>query len=216
MLNTSLPQNNGKEPQNQTRSEFEGRLFQRVRQDKRGIPSARTASPQASRIRDTWRARPLDTNSDRVQKSTSTGPAVQACGWVKQPISDEINRIAQHYGQTRSGTIATLLEEAVHQRLHIQHAVMLSPLVRKSVIKAIQGLLPLLISIAYDSHQTRHLTGNVLAKTVSEDDLDRIREKTEELARKSILYQRTQIEDLVDVAKQWFVNLEREEETGPT
>ena len=132
-------------------------------------------------------------------------------GWVERPISDEIDRIAKESGQTRSRIIATLLTEAVHQKLHIHHAVMLSPLVRKAVVKGYQGLLPLLLSIAYDSHQTRHLVGNLLARNVSPSDLDKIREKTEKKARDNILHQRPEIEDLVDIAKEWFVNLEGEE-----
>jgi hypothetical protein len=134
-------------------------------------------------------------------------------GWVERPVSDEIDRIAKESGQTRSHTIATLLEEAVHQRLHVQHAVMLSPLVRKAVAKGFQGLLPLLISIAYDTNQTRSLTGNVLAKTVrTEEEMDRIRELTAKKARQSILHQRPQIEELVDSASAWFARLDQEGE----
>jgi hypothetical protein len=162
-------------------------------------------------MREDGRAGPLDINSDRPQKHTNPGPSVQAVGWIKRPISDEIDRIAKHFGQSRSRTIATLLEEAVHQRLHVQHAVMLSPLVRKAVLKPIQSLLPFLISIAYYAHQTRHVAGNILAKHVSPEELNRIRELTAKQARKSILHQRPQIEELVEIAKQWFAGLDPEE-----
>jgi hypothetical protein len=136
-------------------------------------------------------------------------------GWVERPVSDEIDRIANESGQTRSHTIATLMKEAVHQRLHIQHAVMLSPLVRKSVVKGIQGLLPLLIAIAYDTHQTRSLTGIALAKEIRSEEMEDIRERTAKQARKSILHQRPQIAELVDIAKDWFTTLEEGEEAEP-
>jgi hypothetical protein len=206
------PQFTEKTVPNQTRSEFKERPLYGVGQDRSASFRARTASSQASRIRHAPRAQHLDKNSDRVKKQSSDRLTVQAIGWVERPVSLEIDRIAEEYGQTRSHTIATLLKEAVHQRLHVQHAVMLSPLVRKSVAKAIQGLLPLLISIAYDTHQTRHLTGNVLAKAVLPDELDRIRQRTEKKARDSILHQRTQIKDLVEIAKAWFAALDTEEE----
>jgi hypothetical protein len=152
----------------------------------------------------------MDKNSDRAKKHSTNRSTVQAIGWVERPVSWEIDRIARESGQTRSHTIATLLKEAVHQQLHIQHAVMLSPLVRKAVQRAIQGLLPLLISIAYDANQTRHLTGNVLAKSANPEEMERIRERTAKKARESILHQRPQIEELVDIASAWFATLENE------
>jgi hypothetical protein len=132
-------------------------------------------------------------------------------GWVERPVSWEINRLAKESGQTRSHTIATLLKEAVNQRLHVHHAVMLSPLVRKAVLKAIQGLLPFLISIAYDANQTRNLTGNLLGRTLRPEEMDRIRERTAKKAKHSILHHRPQIEELVDDAKQWFAGLDPEQ-----
>ena len=136
-------------------------------------------------------------------------------GWVERPVSQEIDRIAKEFGQTRSHTIATLLKEAVNQRLHVHHAVMLSPLVRKSVVKAVQGILPLLIAIAYDSHQTRSLAGIALAKSIRPKEMEDIRERTAKLAKNSILHQRPQIAELVDIAKNWFAALEEGEKADP-
>lgn len=157
----------------------------------------------------------MDKNSDRAQKHSEPRPTVQAIGWVERPVSWEIDRIAKEWGQTRSHTIAKLLKEAVNQRLHVHHAVMLSPLVRKSVVKAVQGILPLLIAIAYDSHQTRSLAGIALAKTVRPKEMDDIRERTAKLAKNSILHQRPQIAELVDIATDWFAVLEEGEKADP-
>jgi hypothetical protein len=212
---TGIPQTLKERLQKQTRSEFRGRSQSEVRQDRNAPLRERAASAQAFRVTQVTRTRRSSNNSDRAKKHSTTRKTVPALGWVERPVSLEVDQIAFESGQTRSHTIATLLKEAVHQRLHIQHAVMLSPLVRKAVVKGIQGLLPFLISIAYDSHQTRHLTGNVLAKNVPPNDLERIRVKTEKLARHNILHQRPEIEDLVEVAKQWFADLEREEVADP-
>ena len=154
------------------------------------------------------RTRRMSKNSDRSKKHSTKRQTEPAMGWVERPVSWEIDRIAKESGQTRSHTIATLLKEAVHQRLHIQHAVMLSPLVRKSVLKGIQGLLPLLIAIAYDANQTRNLAGIALAKSVRPEEMENIRERTAKQARKSILHQRPQIAELVDIAKGWFAALD--------
>ena len=99
----------------------------------------------------------------------------------------------------------------MHQRLHVQHAVMLSPLVRKAVAKAYQPMLSLLTSIAYDTNQTRNLTGNVLAKMVNPEDMEQIREKSAKKARDAILHQRPQITELVEAARAWFASLEEGE-----
>src|SRR5919205_3986638 len=215
MALTGNPQKKTDRQQKQPRSEFHLRPIFGVRQDRSGSPRDRTASSQAYRFTDAARADRLDKNSDRVQKQDATRPTVPATGWVERPVSWEIDRIAEESGQTRSHTIATLLKEAVHQRLHIQHAVMLSPLVRKSVVKGMKGLLPLLIAIAYDTHQTRTIAGVTLAKQVSAEEMDDIRERSADKARKSILHQRPQITELVETARDWFAALEAEGEADP-
>jgi hypothetical protein len=208
---TGNPQTLKERLQKQTRSEFKLRSLYEVRQDSEARSRLSAASAQASTLNPGGVKRVMGINSDRVQKHSTKRRTVFAGSWIDKPVSQEIDRIARESGLSRSRTIATLLTEAVHQKLHIHHAVMLAPLVRKSVIKGYQGLLPLLLSIAYDSHQTRHLVGNLLARNVSPSDLDKIREKTEKKARDNILHQRPEIEDLTEIAKEWFVNLEGEE-----
>jgi hypothetical protein len=216
MADTNFPQYKKKTAQNRTQSEFLLRPLQGVGQDSNAHSRVRPASAQALTHRTGSVTRGVGINSDRLQKHSTNRKTVIAAGWVHKPVSVEIDRIAKESGLTRSRTIATLLEEAVHQRLHIQHAVMLSPLVRKAVIKAFQPLMPFLISIAYDSNQTRALTGNVLANTTRPEEMERIRERTAKKARESILHQRPQITELVQITREWFAMLEKEEEADPT
>ena len=215
MADTKTPHIFNERPQNQQRSEFLLRPQNGVRQDRNAPLRERVTSAQAYRAEKGTRTRPMNKNSDRSQKHSTNRKTVAAMGWVERPVSDELDRIAKESGQTRSHTIATLLKEAVHQRLHIQHAVMLSPLVRKSIVKGIQGILPVLIAIAYDSHQTRHLAGIALAKSVKPEEMETIRERTAKKARESILHQRPQIAELVDIAKGWFAALEQGEGAEP-
>src|ERR1700731_905394 len=141
MANTTSPQLEENRLQKKERSGFILRPLQGVRQDRNARLRVRIASAQAYRAEKGTRSRPLNINSDRSKKHSTKRQTVPAMGWVERPVSSEIDRIAKEWGQTRSHTIATLLKEAVNQRLHVHHAVMLSPLVRKSVLKAIQGLL---------------------------------------------------------------------------
>jgi hypothetical protein len=136
MADNKFPQNNNKETVKLRQSEFLLRPLPGVRQDRSASHRERAASPQASPVGNARRARRLDKNSDRTKKHSTRRQTVQAIGWIGRPISEEINRIAKESGLSRSRTIATLLEEAVHQRLHIRHAVMLAPLVKKAVVKA--------------------------------------------------------------------------------
>src|SRR5690242_4328338 len=143
MAQTILFQNKKKTTINQQRSEFITRLLDGVGQDSNAPSRVSAASAQPLTAGAGGVTPPPGTNSDRVPNYSTRGRTVLAAGWVPKPISWEIDRIAKESGLTRSRTIATLLEEAVHQRLHTLHAVMLSPLVRKSVVKGIKGLLPL-------------------------------------------------------------------------
>jgi hypothetical protein len=215
MADNKLPQKLTKTTVKLTRSEFILRPLQGVRQDSNAHSRVSEASAQALTHPRGSVTRAVGINSDRLQKHSTNRKTVIAAGWVTRPISQEIDRIAKESGLTRSRTIATLLEEAVHQRLQIQHAVMLSPLIQKAVQKAFQPYLPFLISIAYDSNQTRALTGNVLANTTRPEEMEEIRRRTAKKARESILHQRPQITELVQTTREWFAMLEKDEVAEP-
>lgn len=219
MANTNFPQYKKKTSQNQTRSEFLGRPLDGVRQDRSAPKRARAASGQPYTQRRGSVYTPLDKKSDRVKKHTTTGPTVPLTARIEKPVTLEIARIAKEMGKTRSQVVNLLLREAVHQRLHINHATMLAPLIRQAVVRAFQPFLPLLISTAYDVHQTRTLTGNVLAKTVrTKEEMDNIREFSAKTARDNILHRRPQIAELLELVKTSLPALFELEETeeGPS
>ena len=117
------------------RSGIKRRSLYSVRQDNIAPRRDRAASLQAYRIKEVARSRQLTTKSDRGKKHSTKRQTVSAIGWIKQPISEEIDRIAKDTGLTRSHTIAMLLEEAVHQKLYMQHAIMLGPIIQKALAK---------------------------------------------------------------------------------
>ena len=140
---------------------------------------------------------------------------------MKKPISAELDRIAREEGVTRSRVIATLLEEAVHQRLHVQHAVLLQPIIEQAIAKQLQKdrarFAALLVRIAFDANTTRHLVGNILGRQdgVTPEALDRIRDWCTRKAKDSITSRSPQIEELITAVDEWLAG-SGEEETGAT
>jgi hypothetical protein len=141
-----------------------------------------------------------------------------AAGWVKRPISEEINRIARDAGLTRSKTIANLLEEAVHQRLHVQHVVLLKPLIQQAIASQMRKdrarFAALLVRIAFDANTTRHLTGNILGRQpgVTPERLNKIRDWSTDKAKDSLTTRTPQIDELIKAVEHWLD--EGEEESG--
>src|SRR5215211_1314584 len=137
-----------------------------VGQDNNAPLGERIASLQPSTVARAARTRQADTKVVRTKKHSTKRQTVMAAGWVKRPISSEIDRLANHEGLTRSATIASLLEEAVHQRLHVQHAILLQPIIKQAIADQMRKdrarFAALLVRIAFDANSTRHLVGNIL------------------------------------------------------
>jgi hypothetical protein len=143
-----------------------------------------------------------------------------AAGWVTRPISDEIDRLAEQAGLTRSRTIATLLEEAVHQRLHVQHAVLLRPAIQEVFAaerrKDRARFAALLVRIAFDANTTRHLVGNILGRQpgVTPEQLNRIRDWSTRKAKDSLTARTPQIDELITAVEHWLAAGEEERAAG--
>src|SRR5579864_876903 len=60
--------------------------------------------------------------------------------WVKPEIKAEIKRLAEKDGLSVSKYAGSLLEEGLHQQLHIQHAVLLQPLIEQAISKRMAGI----------------------------------------------------------------------------
>ena len=166
-------------------------------------------------MREPWvdteaRARRLPSPSTPPKKRSTRRQTVQAAGWVKKSVSAKIDRIAKHAGLTRSRTIATLLGEAVHQRLHVQHAVLLKPLIKETLAeerrKDRAQFAAFLVRIAFDTNTNRHLLGNILGRQpgVTPESLNKIRDWCTRKAMESIKTRSPEIEALIRAVDQWF------------
>ncbi len=182
----------------------------RVGQDNNAPRRERMASSEPSPVAHGARTRPLEPTSAPLRKRSTKRQTVMAAGWVKRPISAELDRIAKQEGVTRSRVIAVLLEEAVHQRLHVQHAVLLQPIIEQAIAAQLQRdrarFAALLVRIAYDANTTRHLVGNILGRQdgVTPEALDRIRDWCTRKAKDSITTRTPQIEELIQAVDEWL------------
>jgi hypothetical protein len=203
--------------QEQVRSEFKKRPLYGVGQDNNAPERVRVAFPQAVPPVRPSRNRALDTNSDRPRKRSTKRRTVIAAGWIKRPVSEEIDRIAKGEGLTRSKVIATLLEEAVHQKLHVQHALLLEPIIRQAIAREMgrdrARFAALLVRIAFDANTTRHLAGNILGRQpgVTPERLNRIRDWSTRKAKESITTRSPQIEELLAALDTWLSEAGEEE-----
>ena len=122
----------------------------------------------------------------------------------------EIDRIAGCDGLTRSKTIATLLEEAVRQRLHTQHAVLLTSIVEQAIAKQMTRerarIAALLVRIAFDANQTRTLATNILGRQprMNPEKLTTILEASFRKAKMDITRRSPQIEQLITAVQNWL------------
>src|SRR6266704_2823969 len=87
--------------------------------------------------------------------------------WVKPVIKAEVKRLAEQEGMSISKCAGALLEEALHQKLHIQHAVLLQPLIEQAISRRMAAistrLSSLLVRGVLDIGQVRRLVINLLA-----------------------------------------------------
>ena len=219
MAYTTIPHLREKEKQIKERSEFLGRSIGDVRQDNIAPSRARTASPQPLRREQPARTHPASKNSDRSKKRSTKRKTEPAVGWVRRPISQDINRIAQCDGLTRSKTIATLLTEAVKQRLHTQHAVLLTAIVEQAIAKQMATerarIAALLVRIAFDANQTRTLATNILGRQprMNPERLTTILDASFRKAKMDIIRRSPQIKKLIEAVEKWLNGEEPEDET---
>ena len=127
--------------------------------------------------------------------------------WVKPAVKAELKRLAGMDGLTVSKTGATFLEEAIHQKLHIQHALLLQPIIEQTVRKELRSfgnrLVFFLMRIAFASEQARILVTNVLDRIlrregVGEPTLTSLIDQSNKLARRNIIHKSPQLQTLME------------------
>ena len=127
--------------------------------------------------------------------------------WVKPAVKAELQRLAEMDGLTVSKTGATLLEAAIHQQLHLQHALLLQPIIEQTVRKELRTfgnrLVFFLLRVAFASEQARILITNVLDRVLrreggGEQTLTSLVDQSNKLARRNIIHKSPQLQTLLD------------------
>ena len=139
-----------------------------------------------------------------------TRQTVQVSAWVKPAIKAELQRLASQDGLSLSQTCAALLAEAIRQKLHIQHAVLLQPIIettiRNEVRRNFSRFVLLLMRIAFEEGQTRRMVTNILGRQpgVTPALLEHILDASSREAKKTIFLKTPQIASLIEEFEQWL------------
>jgi hypothetical protein len=183
------------------------------------------ATGQPYQVTTLLRSQPGKGNSDRSQKHSTKRQTEPATTWLKKPISEEVNRIARDSGLTRSKTIATLVEEAVHQKLHIQHAVLLGPIIQQAIAEEREKdrtrMAGLLVQNIVITGQVKYLLTNLLGRSgsqqkVTADDLYKILDWSKRKARETAIRRGKHTEKLLAAIGEWLDAEGKEEDEQTT
>jgi hypothetical protein len=172
-----------------------------VRRDS-GQPAPRSAGE---------RARLSGNSVARSQKPSKERRLDRVTIWVEREVKAEVDRIARQEGLSVSATGAAFLREAVRQKLHIQHAVLLQPIIEQAIRRQMGTLSTrlawLLVRVAFDAGQTRSLVTNILGRQagVSPDVLKTILAGSGRSAKANITRRTPQMAELIEAVEQWMV-----------
>jgi hypothetical protein len=189
-----------------------------VRQDKRGLSSARKSTKQPARIATPSARGKVNNLLARTQNHLSAAaPLVQLPLWVKPIVKSEVQRMAEMNGLSPSAQGAALLEEMLRQKLHIQQAATLETALEKIINRAISRrdarLAHLLVRIAISAEQGRGLDSTILSRMpgMTSTLLDDILDRTAKAAKKKITHSSPQLEDILKDLEALFAEQEGRE-----
>jgi hypothetical protein len=185
-----------------------------VGQDKTAPERDRIASVQPAPRKNMMRPQHMDTNTQRSQNRLKKRKTVSLTLWVRPQLKAEIQRIAEAEGLSVSQTGGAGLEEWVRQKLHVQHAVLLQPIIettiRKELSRTFSRFVLFMVQIAFEAGQTRRIATNILSRQpgVTSAMLEHILDASSDATRKTITRKTPPIASLIEEVEQWL----REEE----
>src|SRR5947209_15463263 len=154
-----------------------------------------------------------DTQSlNRSRKHSTKRQLVQLTIWLTPPVKAEIQRIAEREGLSISQTGRAGLEEWVRQKLHIQHAVLLQPIIETTIRQELRNIMKKLVFMlsrnAYEAGWTRRIASNMLKYAdgmMTEEKLNTILDRSSVDAKKHIFRKTPQTEELSKAIEQWLL-----------
>ncbi len=145
---------------------------------------------------------PTAQTPSQTRKHSRQRQLVQLTIWLKPAVKAEIQRIAEKEGLSVSSTGRAGLEEWVRQKLHIQHAVLLQPIIETTIRKEIRRTTDRLVFVqarnAYEAGWTRRIASNILKYVpgMTEEKLNTILDRSSIDARKNIFRKTPQMNEV--------------------
>src|SRR6266567_2926600 len=153
----------------------------------------------------------MNTNTSRTKNRPShKRRTVHLTLWVKPVVKAELKRVAETEGLSVSSTGGAFLEEAIRQKLHVQHAVLLQPIIEQTIRRQMRTISTrlawLLVRVAFDSGQTRQLVTNILRRQpgVTPAILNQILDSSQTAAKRNVLRRTPQIATLIAEVEKWL------------
>jgi len=138
---------------------------QDVRQDKRGFPSARSATMQPARDTQRPRAEAKESFSAQSQSiPTQSERLVQLVLWVKPIVKEWTVRRAREEDLSVSRFGSSLYEQATQNHIDLQYSPQLKPVIEQILRQEIRRAVGLLIDTARDAQTTKQLASYVLER----------------------------------------------------
>ena len=147
----------------------------------------------------------------KTQTHSTKRKTVHMTLWVKPAIKAELKRIAEQEGLSVSQVGGSFLQEAIRQQLHVQHAVLLQPIIEQAISRRMAAistrLSSLLVRGVLDTGQIRRLVINLLARQpgMTQHAREEIIDGSQEGARKQITRMTPQLASLIAEVEQWLV-----------
>jgi hypothetical protein len=148
--------------------------------------------------------------TEKLTGKRSKRQTIQLTLWVSPAVKRELERIAEAEGLSLSRTGAAALEEWLAQRLHIQHAGILQPIIEQAIAKQMRAyssrLATLLVRSMFTSEQTRALTANILGRQlgVTPKVLEQILDGSSNTAKRNITRVTPQLATLIQEVERWL------------
>lgn len=149
-----------------------------------------------------------------TKKPTRKRQTVHVDSWISPQLKSELKRIADLEQLSLSRMIATILAEGIRQKLHIQHAILLQPIIETTLKREMRAsnnrLAMLLVRCVFASEQTRSLTTNILSRQqgVTQPVLEEILDGSSKVAKRNITQLTPQLKTLISEIKQWLTEEE--------
>jgi len=174
-----------------------------VRQDNPAPHRIRTASPQPVVRKNIARTHQTNTTPPRSKKHSKKRRTVQISGWGRPQLKTELQRIADQEGLSLSQTVIAGLEEWVRQQLHVQHTVLIQPIIETTLRRYFSRMTFYLARIAFDIGVIKGLMIWLCRREAgaSKEQVDSIIHQSRERARKSMTRVTPELKSLLEELK---------------